>query len=119
MFNIFYQNMDSWYTLEPPQRGGSNEYQQCMFWIKNKKNRYTPANPFFYIKGGVKVFIARTFPDEKKGFVSSVGHYFNDGRSLIFNLFGDLKHMIRNVIAVICQTVRFIRDSKLYLQPLN
>ena len=39
-----------------------------MFWSKNKKNRYTPANPsFFYIKVGFKgVFIARTcFPDVK------------------------------------------------------
>ena len=32
---------------------GSNEYPQFMFWSKNKKNRYTPANPsFFYIKVG-------------------------------------------------------------------
>ena len=30
-------------------RGGSNEYPQCMFWIKNKKIRYTPANPSFSI----------------------------------------------------------------------
>ena len=28
------------YTLEPPRRGGSNEYPQSMFWSKNKKNRY-------------------------------------------------------------------------------
>ena len=26
--------------LEPPHRGGSNEYPQSMFWIKNKKIRY-------------------------------------------------------------------------------
>ena len=31
--------------LEPPRRGGSNEYLQSMFWSKNKKNRYTPAYP--------------------------------------------------------------------------
>ena len=30
-------------------RGGSNEYPQYMFWSKNKKNRYTPANPIFTI----------------------------------------------------------------------
>ena len=30
-------------------RGGSNEYPQCMFWVKNKKIRYTPANPSFAI----------------------------------------------------------------------
>ena len=37
-FNIFPQNIHCEYTLEMPgRRGGSNEYQQCMFWIKNKK----------------------------------------------------------------------------------
>ena len=49
VFNIYAQNIDCGYTLEPPQRGGSNEYPQSMFWIKNKKNRYTPANPIFTI----------------------------------------------------------------------
>ena len=59
IFNIFVQNIDCGYTLEPPRRGGSNEYPQSMFWSKNKKIRYTPANSSF--KG---VFIARTcFPD--------------------------------------------------------
>ena len=67
IFLIFAQNIDCGYTLEPPRRGGSNEYPQSMFWSKNKKNRYTPANPsFFYIKVGFKgVFNTRTcFPDE-------------------------------------------------------
>ena len=36
-------------TLEPPRRGGSNEYPQSMFWSKNKKNRHTPAYPSFTI----------------------------------------------------------------------
>ena len=49
--NVFAQNKHCEYSLEPPQRGGSNEYPQCMFWIKNKKIRYTPANPsFLYYK---------------------------------------------------------------------
>ena len=30
-FLIFAQNIDCGYTLEPPQRGGSNEYPQSMF----------------------------------------------------------------------------------------
>ena len=34
---IFAQNIDCGYTLEPPRRGGSNEYPQSMFWSKNKK----------------------------------------------------------------------------------
>ena len=49
IFLIFAQNIDCGYTLEPPRRGGSNEYPQSMFWSKNKKNRYTPANPSFTI----------------------------------------------------------------------
>ena len=49
IFLIFAQNIDCWNTLEPPHRGGSNEYPQSMFWSRNKENRYTPANPIFAI----------------------------------------------------------------------
>ena len=49
IFLIFAQNIDCGYTLEPPRRGGSNEYPQYMFWSKNKKNRFTPAYPSFAI----------------------------------------------------------------------
>ena len=65
IFNILAQNIHCGYTLEPPR--GSNEYPQCLFWIKNKKIRFTPSNPSFcYIKVGFEgVCIARTcFPDE-------------------------------------------------------
>ena len=53
IFLIFAQNIDCGYTLEPPQRGGSNEYPQSKFWSKNKKNRHTPAYPIFLYKSGV------------------------------------------------------------------
>ena len=43
IFLIFAQNIDCGYTLEPPRLGGSNEDPQSMFWIENKKNRYTSA----------------------------------------------------------------------------
>ena len=46
IFLIFAQSIDCGYTLGPPQRGGSNEYPQTMFWSKNMKIRYTPC----YIK---------------------------------------------------------------------
>ena len=49
IFLIFAQNIDCGYSLEPPRRGGSNEYPQSMFWSKNKKNRNTLANPSFSI----------------------------------------------------------------------
>ena len=31
IFLVFAQNIDRGYTLEPPHRGGSNEYPQSMF----------------------------------------------------------------------------------------
>ena len=37
-FLFLLQNIDCRYSLEPPRRGGSNEYPQSMFWSKNKKN---------------------------------------------------------------------------------
>ena len=37
IFNIFARNIHCDYTIEPPRRGGSDEYPQCMFWIKKKK----------------------------------------------------------------------------------
>ena len=51
IFLIFAQNIDCGYTLEPPQRGGSNEYPQSMFWSKNKKIMYTSVNPDCDVRG--------------------------------------------------------------------
>ena len=42
-------NIHCGYTLEPPHRGVSNEYSQCMFWNKNEKIRYTPVKVFTVI----------------------------------------------------------------------
>ena len=45
---IFYtaaQNIDCGYSLEPPRRGGSNEYPQSMFLSRNKKNNAYPSKP--------------------------------------------------------------------------
>ena len=62
IFLTFAQNIDCGYTLEPPNRGGSNEYPQSMFWSKNKKKVYPCKPPFYYIKVGCKgVFVTRTF----------------------------------------------------------
>ena len=55
IFHISAQNIDCGYSLEPPQRGGSNEYPQSMFLSKNKKNNTYPRKPqFYYIKVGFK-----------------------------------------------------------------
>ena len=55
IFHISAQNIDCVYSLEPPRRGGSNEYPQSMFLIKNKKNNVYPCKPqFYYIKVGLR-----------------------------------------------------------------
>ena len=54
-FHISAQNIYCWYSLEPPRRGGSNEYPQSMFLSRNKKNNVYPCKPqFYYIKVGSK-----------------------------------------------------------------
>ena len=45
--HISAQNIDCGYSLEPPRRGGSNEYPQSMFLSRKKKKMYTPVNPSF------------------------------------------------------------------------
>ena len=55
IFHISTQNIDCGYSLEPPRRGGSNEYPQSMFLSRNKKNNVYPYKPqFYYIKVGFK-----------------------------------------------------------------
>ena len=50
IFHISAQNIDCGYSLEPPRRGGSNEYPQSMSLSRNKKNIiYSPVNPSFTI----------------------------------------------------------------------
>ena len=80
--NIFTQNIHCGYTLEPPL---SNEYPQSMLWIKNKKIRYTPANPS--IKVGFKaVHISHTsFPDVMKN--AAVVLYFRTSLNHVKHFF--------------------------------
>ena len=62
IFHISAQNTDCGYSLEPPRRGGSNEYPQSMFLSSNKKNNVYPYKPqLCYIKvgfKGVKIILA-------------------------------------------------------------
>ena len=54
IFHISAQNIDCGYSLEPPRRGGSNEYPQSMFLSRNKKNNVYPCKPQFSLyKSGV------------------------------------------------------------------
>ena len=55
IFHISAQNIDCGYSLEPPHRGGSNEYPQSLFLSRNNKNNVYPYKPqFYYIKVGFK-----------------------------------------------------------------
>ena len=62
IFHISAKNIDCGYSLEPPRRGGSNEYPQSMFLSRNKRNNVYPYKPqFYYIKvrfKGVKIIQA-------------------------------------------------------------
>ena len=49
IFHISAQNIDCGYSLEPPQRGGSNEYHNLCIWEEIRKIMYTPVNPSFTI----------------------------------------------------------------------
>ena len=59
IFRISAQNIDCVYSLEPPRRGGSNEYPQFLFLSRNKTKNVYPCKPqFYYIKvefKGVKI----------------------------------------------------------------
>ena len=46
-FHISAQNIDCGYWLEPPGRGGSNEYPQSMFLSRNKKINVYHCKPQF------------------------------------------------------------------------
>ena len=48
IFHISAQNIYCGYSLEPPRRGGSNEYPQSMFLSRNKKDNVYPCKPQFY-----------------------------------------------------------------------
>ena len=53
IFHNSAQNIDCGYSLEPPRRGGFNEYPQSMFLNRNKRNNVYPCKPqFYYIKVG-------------------------------------------------------------------
>ena len=83
IFHISAKKIDCGYSLEPPSRGGSNEYPQSMFLSRNKKNNVYPYKPqFYYIKVGFRVsklyryvFVLTWRSVESQGFtISSDGH---------------------------------------------
>ena len=67
IFPIFAQNIDCGCTLEPPGRGGSNEYPQSIFGAKIRKIGLPLHAPVLLYKSGVQgVYTTRTcFRDEQ------------------------------------------------------
>ena len=52
IFLISAQNIDCWYSLEPPRRGGSNEYPQSVLSRNIKKNlSFLSENFHFFFLG--------------------------------------------------------------------
>ena len=53
IFHISAPNINCGYLLEPPRRGGSNEYSQSMFLSRNKTYNVYPCKPVLLYKSGV------------------------------------------------------------------
>ena len=91
IFHISAQNIDCGYSLEPPRRGGSNEYPQSMFLSRNNKNNVYPCKPqFYYIKVGFKgsKLYRYVFVMSSLNFKSSVVFCHNDRSSQLTILGG-------------------------------
>ena len=74
IFLISAQNIDCGYSLEPPRRGGSNEYLQSMFLIRSMKNIrvFVSENSQFlevkfYIYLNRRVFVMRSMASKVMG----------------------------------------------------
>ena len=79
-FHTFVQNIDCGYLLEPPRRGGSNEYPQSMFSRNKKFNVYPCKHQFFLYENGR---IASTIYDKPYHFDSDVYFAFLDGNDIL------------------------------------
>ena len=59
IFLISAQNIDCGYSLEPPRRGGSNEYPQSMFLSRNMKNIIFLSENFQFLVVKCSIFLNR------------------------------------------------------------
>ena len=79
IFQISAQNIDCGYSLEPPRRGGSNEYPQPMFLSRNKKNNLyysTPHLPIAWRSGS-------RFEISFSEIMRELAHYLSDNSLFI------------------------------------
>ena len=59
IFLISAQKIDCGYLLEPPRRGGSNEYLQCMFWAETWKISEFLSESFHFLVVKFSVYLNR------------------------------------------------------------
>ena len=59
IFHISAQNKDCGYLLEPPRRGGSNEYPQSLFWAKKKKYQNFSSENFQFLVVKFSIYLNR------------------------------------------------------------
>ena len=59
IFLILLQNIDCEYSLEPPRRGGSNEYPQSMFLARNMKISEFLSENFHFLVIKFSVYLNR------------------------------------------------------------
>ena len=60
IFLISAQTHRLWYSLEPPRRGGSNEYPQSMFLSRNMKNiRFFLSENFQFLEVTLSIYLNR------------------------------------------------------------
>ena len=116
-FSYICLNIDCGYLLEPPQRGGSNEYPQSMFLSRNKKINVYPCKPQFYcIKVGFKgsKLCRRVFV--MKGKMSI--YHCRETKSMVANHLC-LRHIIGSVVGWdLCSENRYFHFA-LYCIPIE
>ena len=118
IFHISAQNIDCEYSLEPPRRGGSNEYPQSMFLSRNKKNNVYPCKPqFFYIKWGLRgsTLYRRVFEMEHIPQFLKIYMKVTDGAYMTETSMSCQEHLTHQLFSVLwlcyCPQVSFLLES--------
>ena len=58
-FLFLLKKIDCRYSLEPPQRGGSNEYPQSMFWLEICKYKSFLSENFQFLEVNFFIYLNR------------------------------------------------------------
>ena len=105
IYLLFTKNIDLGYSLEPPRRSGSNEYQQSMFWSKNKCT-YTSAYP------SIKVRYKGVYITWTCVLVIKVASYLEPVVQSIVSLTISLRHkFVKQISAKVTNTLLFFVEK--------